>query len=164
VPAVRAAVPTVTVTAPVPVPDPGLTDNQDVLALALQLKVPPPVLLMVTVCAKGLLPPCWAVKDRLVGLIPIAGLSGTTGAEGGVISCANPGISAASLLIDRPPVFPLPEVEELPVLAAPSGIVPIDAVPPAVDAEVAADDGATLMVARGAVAPTLLFTDEGSLG
>ena len=111
-PAVRAAVPTVTVTAPVPVPDPGLTDNQDVLALALQLKVPPPVLLMVTVCEKGLLPPCWAVKDRLVGLIPIAGLSGTTGVEGGVISCANPGISAASLLIDRPPVFPFPEVEE----------------------------------------------------
>ena len=81
-----------------------------------------------------------------------------------MISCANPGISAASLLIDRPPVFPLPEVEELPVLAAPSGIVPIDAVPAAVDAEVAADDGAMLMVARGAAAPRLLFTDEGSLG
>ena len=71
-----------TVVVPVPVPDAGLTDNQFVLALALQLKVPPPLLRMVTVCAVGLLPPCWAVKDRLVGLIPIAGLTETTGAEG----------------------------------------------------------------------------------
>jgi hypothetical protein len=31
---------------------------------------------MATVCAGGLLPPCWAVKDRLVGLAPIAGGTG----------------------------------------------------------------------------------------
>ena len=72
----------VSVTAPLPVPEAGLTVNQAALSLAVQLSVPPPVLLMVRVCAKGLLPPCWAVKDRLVGLIPIAGLTGTTGAEG----------------------------------------------------------------------------------
>jgi hypothetical protein len=149
--------------APVPVPDAGLTDNQVVLALALQLKVPPPVLLMVTVCAEGLLPPCWAVKDRLVGLIPIAGLTGTTGAEGGKSNCGNPGISAANLLIDRPPVLPLPEVEVLPVPAAASGMVPVDVVPTAMVPEVVADDGATLMVARGTVTPTLLLRDDGSL-
>jgi hypothetical protein len=28
---------------------------------------------MLRVLAAGLLPPCWAVKDRLVGLAPIAG-------------------------------------------------------------------------------------------
>ena len=145
-----------TVAAPVPVPDAGLTDNQVVLALALQLKVPPPVLLMVTVCAEGLLPPCWAVKDRLVGLVPIAGLTGTTGAGGGEINCANPGISAANLLIDRPPALPPPEVEELPAPAAASGIGPVGAVPAAMDLMV-------VVVERGTAAPTLLLNDDGSL-
>ena len=144
-------------------PEAGLSDNQAALSLALQLKVPPPVLLMVKVCAVGLLPPCWAVKDRLVGLVPIAGLTETTGAEGGEINCANPGISAANLLIDRPPALPLPEVDELPAPAAASGMVPVDAVPAAMDPVVVADDGATLMVARGTAAPTLLLSDDGSL-
>ncbi len=65
-----------TVTAPFPVPEAGLSDNQVMLSLALQLKVPPPVLLMLRVWAAGLLPPCWAVKDRLVGLVPMAGGTG----------------------------------------------------------------------------------------
>lgn len=150
----------VRVTGPLPVPEAGLTDNQVALALAFQLKVPPPVLLMLTVCAKGLLPPCWAVKDRLVGLIPIAGLTGTTGAEGGVISCANPGISAANLLIDRPPVLPFPAVEEFPAPAAASGMTPVDVAPTAMDPVVVTDDGATLMVARGTAAPTVLLNDD----
>jgi hypothetical protein len=46
------------------------------LSLALQVNVPPPVLLIVTVWAAGLLPPCCAVKDRLVGLMPMAGGTG----------------------------------------------------------------------------------------
>ena len=147
-------------------PEAGLTDNQVALALAFQLKVPPPVLLMVTVCVLGLLPPCWAVKDKLVGLAPIAGLTGTTGAagvEGVVVSCANPGISAANLLIDRPPALPLPEVEVLPEPAAASGMVPVVVVPVAMVPEVVADDGATLMVARGTVVPRLLLSDDGSV-
>ena len=140
-----------------------MSDNQVVLSLALQLKVPPPVLLMLKVCAVGLPPPCWAAKDRLVGLVPIAGLTETTGTEGGEINCANPGISAANLLIDRPPALPLPDVEELPAPAVASGIVPVGAVPAAMDLVVVVDDGATLMVARGKAALTLLLSDDGCL-
>ena len=125
------------------------------LSFALQLKVPPPALLMVKVCAVGLPPPCWAVKDRLVGLVPIAGLTATTGGGGGEINCANPGISAANLLIDRPPALPPPEVEELPAPAAASGIGPVGAVPAAMDLMV-------VVVARGTAAP-LLLNDDGSL-
>ena len=67
---------TLTVMAPLPVPEVGEAASQVVLGLALQLSVPPPVLLMVTVWVVGLAPPCWAVKDRLVGLAPIAGGTG----------------------------------------------------------------------------------------
>jgi hypothetical protein len=81
---------------------------------------------------------------------------GVEGVGAGDINCANPGISAANLLIDRPPVFPFPEVEELPAPAAASGVVPVDAVPSAAGPVAVESDGATLMVARGAAAPTLL--------
>ncbi len=96
------------------------------------------------------------MKERLTGLAPIAGLVETTVPEGGEMSCANPGISAASLLIDRPPAFPFPEVGELPAPAAASGIVPVADVPTAIDPFVVVGDGATLMVASGMAAPTLL--------
>ena len=132
--------------------------------MADQLSVPPPVLLMLKVWVAGLLSPCVAAKERLVGLVPIAGLTKTTGTEAGESNCVNSGISAANLLIDRPPALPLPEVEELPAPAAASGIVPVDAVPIAMEPVVVADDGATLMVARGTAAPTLLLSDDGSLG
>ena len=148
--AVRAPVLTLTVTVPLPVPEAGLTVNHEALSLAVQMRVPPPVLLMLTVWAAGLLPPCWAVKERLVGLAPIVGLTGITGAEGGEVNCANPGISAANLLIDRPPALPT-EVEALPALAAASEMVPVDAVPVVMDAVAVANDGATCMVARGAM-------------
>ena len=148
---------------PVPVPDAGLSNNQLALLLAFQLKVPPPVLLIVRVWAVGLPPPCWAVKERLVGLVLISGLTETTGAEGGDINCVSPGISAASLFIVRPPVCPLPELDDLPAPAAASGMVPVDAVPVAMVPVVVADDGATLMVARGTAAPTLLLSGDGSL-
>jgi hypothetical protein len=103
------------------------------------------------------------VKEKLAGLAPITGLAETTGTEGGEINCANPGISAANLLTDRPPARPLPEVDELPAPAAASGMVPIGAAPATIDPVAVADDGATLMVARGKVAPTLLLRDDDTL-
>ena len=81
-----------------------------------------------------------------------------------MISCANPGISSANLLIDRPPAFPFPEVEDLLVLAAARGIVPVGAAPAVIDPVAVVGNGTTVMVARGAAAPTLLLSDEGSLG
>jgi hypothetical protein len=153
---VRVPVVTITATVPVPVPEAGLSDNQVVLSFALQLKVPPPALLMVKACAAGLPPPCWAIKDRLVGLVPIAGLTETTGTEGGESNCSNPAISAANFFIDRPPVPPFFELDELPAPAAASGIVPVVDMAAAMDPVAVADDGATLMVARGR-------SDDGSL-
>lgn len=105
------------------------------------------------------------MKERLTGLTPIAGLVETTGSEGGEMSWVNPGISEASLLIDLPPAFPFPEVEELPLPlpGAASGIVPVADVPTAIDPFAVVGDGATLIVARGATAPTLLLSDDGSV-
>ena len=84
-----------------------------------------------------------------MGLNPMAGLTAglteITGAEGGEFNCANPGISAANLFIDRPPVLPT-EVAALLALAAASGVVPV-----VMDAVAFAEDGTTLMVARGAM-------------
>ena len=117
---------------------------------------------MVKVCAAGLLPPCWAVKDRLVGLVPIAGTTETAGAEGGAINWASRGISAANLRIVRPPEPPGPELPGLAVLAAASGTDPADAVPAAMDPMFGI--GAALMAARGMAAPTLLLSVEGSFG
>jgi hypothetical protein len=160
---VNVPVATLTVTVPVPVPEAGLSDNQVVLSFALQLKVPPPALLMVRVCVAGLPPPCWAVKDRLVGLAPIAGLTETTGTEGGEINCSNPDISAANFFNDRPPAPPFPELDELPAPAAASGIVPVVDMAAAMDPVAVADDGAMVMVARGRAVPTLLLSDDASL-
>ena len=75
-----------TETVPLPVPDAGLRVSHAALSLALQLKVPPPVLLMLRAWAAGLLPPCWAVKDRLVGLAPMAGGTGGGVEEEGLTS------------------------------------------------------------------------------
>ena len=56
---------------------PEAVDNvsQGALSLAVQFKVPPPVLLIVRVCVAGL-DPTWAVKEKLAGLAPIAGAKG----------------------------------------------------------------------------------------
>jgi uncharacterized membrane protein YgcG len=72
---------TLAVTTPLSVPEVRLSLNQGALSLAVQLSVPPPWLLMLTVWVAGFAPPCVAVKERLVGLVPMAG--GATG--GGVI-------------------------------------------------------------------------------
>ena len=62
-------------TLPLPVPPAVERVNQGALSLAVQLRVPPPVLLMLGFgrpdCAALL-----AVKDRLVGLAPMAGGTG----------------------------------------------------------------------------------------
>ena len=105
-----------------------------------------------------------AVNARLAGVTFSVTVGAAAGAEGGEINCANPGISAANLLIDRPPALPPPDVEELPAPAAASGVVPVGAVPAAMDLVVVVDDGATLMVARGTDVPTLLLSDDDSLG
>ena len=162
-PAVKVPVTTVRATVPFPVPDAGERDIQAMLSLAVQLKVPPPVLLILKVWVAGLAPPCVAVKERLVGLVLIAGFIDSVGAEGGAINCANSGISATNLCIDRPPAPLLPEVDEFPAPATANGVVPVDTVPAATDPMAVADDGATRMVARGTAAPTLVFSDDVSL-
>jgi hypothetical protein len=48
---------TLRVTVPLPVPEAGLAVNHVALSLAVQLSVPPPALLMVTVWVAGLVPP-----------------------------------------------------------------------------------------------------------
>ena len=80
-PAAKVPVVALTATEPLPVPEAGLRVSQAALSLADQLRVPPPVLLMLTVWAAGLLPPCWAVKATLVGLAPMAGGTGAGGED-----------------------------------------------------------------------------------
>lgn len=150
--------------APFPVPEAGDTVNQVALSLALQLKVPPPVLLMVTIWVVGLAPPCWAVKDRLVGLAPIAGLTELTGTEGGDSNCVKLGISAANRRIVRPPPPPLPEEEEVLPPAAASGVALVDGVLVGLALVLVVGVGATLMVAIGMVAPMLMLSGDVSLG
>ena len=159
----RVAAVTVSVTGPFLLSEAGDNINQPALSLALQLKVPLPVLLMLRVWAMGSSPPCWAVKDRLAGLVPIAGMTKITGDEGGEVNCVNPGISAANLLIVRPPPKTIPEVDELLAPAAARGRVPICAVPAAMDFVIVVDGVARLMVARGMPAPRLLLSDDGCL-
>ena len=72
---------TVRVTVPLPVPDAGESVNQAALSLADQAKVPPPVLLMLSVCAAGFVPPCCAVNDKLAELTPMDGFGGVGGGD-----------------------------------------------------------------------------------
>jgi hypothetical protein len=72
---------TTAVMVPLLAPEVGeLRLNHDPLQLtdADQFRVPPPVLLTVTVLLAGLLPPCTAVKVNDMGLNPIAGDGGFT--------------------------------------------------------------------------------------
>ena len=78
-PAVKPAVEADKVNVPFPVPLAGESVSHAALSVADHDKVPPPVLLIFKVWAAGLLPPCWAENDRLVGLIPMFG--GTGAAE-----------------------------------------------------------------------------------
>lgn len=62
--------------APLLVPEAGESVNQAALSLAVQVSVPPPVLLMFSVWVAGLPLPRWTVKEKLVGLVPMAGGTG----------------------------------------------------------------------------------------
>jgi hypothetical protein len=83
---------TLIVTTPFPVLEVGEWDNHATLLLTDQLKVPPPVFVIVKVCGEGLLPPCWAANDRLAGLSPMAGGTGAavTVKETGIVTEAAP--------------------------------------------------------------------------
>ena len=74
VPAVMPDVLTLNVTDPEPVPVRTLGVSHVAFSEIDQFRVPAPVLLMVSVCAVGLLPPCIPVNERLVALSPIVGV------------------------------------------------------------------------------------------
>ena len=59
-----------------PVPEVELRANQPAFSLALQFKVPPPVLRILSVCAAGFEPPWVAAKESAGGLMPMAGGTG----------------------------------------------------------------------------------------
>ena len=115
---------TPTVTAPFPVPEAELSVSQLAVSLAVHVNVPPPVLLIFRVWLAGLVPPCVAVKERLVGLMPRAGDVGWGEEEDdGEISWASPGISAKSRLI--PPGIPVVELDGWLAAAADTDAAPI---------------------------------------
>ena len=76
-----------------PVPPVVERVNQVWLSVIDHVRVPPPVLLMLSVCGAGLLPPCVAVKAKLVGLAPMAGGTGAavTVKETGTVTVVAPG-------------------------------------------------------------------------
>lgn len=73
VPAANDPVTAVTLITPLLVPEAGESVNQAALSLAVQVSVPPPVLLIFSVWVAGLPLPRWTVKEKLVGLVPMAG-------------------------------------------------------------------------------------------
>lgn len=84
---------------PLPRPEAGLSVSHAALAVAVQFRSPPPVFLIARVCIGGLPTDCWAPKEKLVELTPMAGLGVTGGGvvrEGGT-SCFKAGISDISL-------------------------------------------------------------------
>ncbi len=76
VPTANEPVAALTLIAPLLIPEAGESVNQAALSLAVQVRVPPPVLLMFSVWAAGLPSPCWTVKAKPVGLAPMAGGTG----------------------------------------------------------------------------------------
>ena len=95
---------------------------------------------------------------------PVTGSLESVGAEGGETSCVPPTSPQIIFALSRPPALPLPEEDELPTPAAAKGMVPVGAVPVAVNPVGAAADGVTLMGARGTAAPILLRGTDGSSG
>ena len=92
VPGARPAIDGVTVMLPGAVPLCGLTESQGTDSLAVQSRLPPPVLVTAMFWAGGLAPPCVAVKDIVPGETARAGWGGgppqLTGAFMSACSCA----------------------------------------------------------------------------
>jgi hypothetical protein len=61
------------------------TVNQDTEAVAVQLSVPEPAFVTVTVCPEGLVPPCIAENESEAGLRPMTGFEGGGGAGAAVV-------------------------------------------------------------------------------
>jgi hypothetical protein len=61
-------------TEPAPVPPATLGVNHDAFSVTVQFRVPAPLLPILRVWTPGLLPPCTAVKERLVALRPMVGV------------------------------------------------------------------------------------------
>jgi len=145
------------------VPADGDTVNHAALSLAVQLKVPPPVFLMLTVWAAGLLPPCWAVKDKLVGLALIVGGAGAgDGGEeadaGGLTSRERPGISFSRLDIERPFARALPPPEG--VVEGAAIVAPANVVVPVEELRGAIEFGVAVVVV---VLAAVLISDSGAI-
>ena len=89
--------------------------SQAAVDVLVQLRVPLPVLVIVTDWPLGLTPFCTAEKEINDGFRPILGVDGgeVVVEVVGAMSCDNPGIAVASPCIPRPPLalfpeFPLP--------------------------------------------------------
>ena len=92
VPAAKAPVVACKVTVPLPLPVPALRVNQPVFSFARPVQNAAAVLLMLSVCAAGLLPPSVAVNARLVGLAAMAGTgAAVTVKETGIVTGVAPG-------------------------------------------------------------------------
>ena len=84
------------------------TVNQDTEEVAVQVSVPEPLLVTVTVWPVGFVPLCIAENEREAGLRPMTGLEGGGGAGAaavevvGVIIWVNPGMAVDSCCIPRP--------------------------------------------------------------
>ena len=75
-----------TASEPEPVPETGETESQEAVLEAFQLRVPVPVLVMLTLWPGGLAP--WvAEKLRLVGARPIVGINGAVSVRVTVTVC-----------------------------------------------------------------------------
>ena len=81
------------------------TVSQDTLLVAVQLSVPEPPLLTVTVWPDGFVPPCIAENESKTGLRPVTGLEvvgDACAAVAGVSIWLNPGMAVDSCCIPRP--------------------------------------------------------------
>ena len=130
------------------VPETGESVNQAALSLPDHVKVPPPVLLMLRVRVAGLAPPAVAAKERLVGLVPMAGGTGAaaTVKETGTVTGVTP---VPPLSVTVPLLGP---TDKLPVVAV-SVTLPLP-VPPVVES---VNHGALSLTVQFKVPPPVLL-------
>ena len=121
---------------------------------AVQLRVPLPVLVIVTDCPFGLAPFCTAEKAISDGFCPILGVDGGGDVVDvvGVMSCDSPGIAVASPCIPRPPLTLFPE---FPLPLPPGAATPANGV------EVV--DGAVVLLERAPASESELVAVEKAL-